>query len=66
MNRLRTPLNEFQDKYHPINLYCRLQELGISEDDSWKIGEAYQRVFYQPILKFVKQKSERGCEIKNE
>jgi len=59
MNRLRTPLNEFQDKYHPINLYCRLQELGTTEDDSWKIGEAYQRAFYQPILKYVKKNIER-------
>lgn len=47
-------LSEFQHKYSPLHVYCRLRELEISKKDSLEVAKYYRDVFYNPLLEVLK------------
>jgi len=54
--KLKTPLEEFEDKYHPVHLYCRLRDLGIEDDLAYRTADIFDRHFYKRIIKYVRDK----------
>ena len=55
-NHLRTPLEEFEDKYHPVHFYCRLCEMDIREEIAYEIANLFKEYFYDKIVKYVQLK----------
>ena len=54
--KLKTPLEEFEHKYAPMNVYCRLRELDLSKRDAIDMARYYEAMFYEPLLDALKRK----------
>ena len=53
MSKLRTALEEFEDKFHPLHLKCRLVEMGLEDADAIELAKTHE-VMYNQIIEYVK------------
>ena len=58
-NHKTKTLEEFEDLYHPLHMYCRLIDLDIKEGEAKLISRFYQEKFYDPFIQIY-----RRCKIK--
>jgi len=57
MNDIEEKLKMFEDKYNPMQMYCRLRELGLEKREAVDTARYYEEMFYKPLIKELKHGS---------
>lgn len=62
VKELEEKLSKFEDRYNPMNLYCRLREFGLKKNDCIATAKWYHTRFYHPIIETIKREMKGGSE----
>ena len=53
---LEEKIKDFQHKFAPMHIYCRLKEMDISKRDAVDLARYYETAFYAPLMRVLKEK----------